>query len=239
MRGVNAVEAGAIRVDADEVTYNLHILVRYELERELLGGRLAVADLPEAWNARYTSYLGYTPKNDLEGVMQDIHWAWGEMGYFATYTLGNLYSAAIAETMRAELDLDELMAAGNFEPDPAVAARAHPLEGQHPRGRRPDARGDGPPPGPRGLHAVPARQVQRAVRHLAGHTPARLSCAFRARGLTPKTPPLGSDPRTFPRGRCADGATGDRSLWSGTKRSQAVTASACRLGVTERCGRSR
>jgi carboxypeptidase Taq len=116
VRGVNAVEAGAIRVDADEVTYNLHILVRYALERELLGGRLAIADLPEAWNARYTSYLGYTPKNDLEGVMQDIHWAWGEMGYFATYTLGNLYSAAIAETMRAEVDVDAVVAAGNFEP---------------------------------------------------------------------------------------------------------------------------
>ena len=164
MRGVNAVEAGAIRVDADEVTYNLHILVRYELERELLGGRLAVADLPEAWNARYTSYLGYTPKNDLEGVMQDIHWAWGEMGYFATYTLGNLYSAAIAETMRAEVDLDELMAARQLRADPAVAARAHPLAGQHPRGRRPDARGDRPPAGPRGLHDVPDGAVHGALR---------------------------------------------------------------------------
>ncbi len=116
LRGVNAVEAGAIRVDADEVTYNLHILVRYELERDILARRVAVADLPEAWNARYEAYLGYTPRDDREGVMQDIHWSWGEIGYFATYTLGNLYAAAIAERMRADVDIDACCAAGEFGP---------------------------------------------------------------------------------------------------------------------------
>jgi len=116
VRGVNAVEAAAIRVDADEVTYNLHILVRYEIERELLAGKLGAADLPEAWNQRYVDYLGYTPKHDLEGVMQDIHWSWGELGYFPTYTLGNLYAAAVAERMGQDLDLDELAARGDFAP---------------------------------------------------------------------------------------------------------------------------
>ena len=98
---LNRVEASAIRVNADEVTYNLHILVRFELELALLREELAVADLPEAWRERMTAIVGYTPKDDVEGVMQDIHWSWGELGYFPTYTLGNLYSAALAEAMRA------------------------------------------------------------------------------------------------------------------------------------------
>jgi carboxypeptidase Taq len=116
LRGVNRVAATPIRVDADEVTYNLHILVRYELERQLLAGDLAVADLPEAWNDRYERYLGFRPANDAVGVMQDIHWSWGHIGYFPTYTLGNLYAAAITERMREDLSLDDLVRAGDFAP---------------------------------------------------------------------------------------------------------------------------
>jgi carboxypeptidase Taq len=116
VRGVNRVERTAIRVDADEATYNLHVLVRYELERELLSGALAVRDLPEAWNARYTEYLGYTPKHDTEGCMQDVHWSYGELGYFPTYTLGNLNAAALADRMAEDLDIDALVAAGEFAP---------------------------------------------------------------------------------------------------------------------------
>ncbi len=116
VRGVNKVERTPIRVDADEATYNLHVLVRYELEREMLSGAVAVRDLPEAWNARYTDYLGYTPKHDSEGCMQDVHWSWGELGYFSTYTLGNLYAAAIAERMAGDLDIDAHVAAGEFGP---------------------------------------------------------------------------------------------------------------------------
>jgi carboxypeptidase Taq len=116
VRGVNRVAATPIRVDADEVTYNLHILVRYELERLLIDGDLAVADLPEAWNDRYQAYLGFRPADDAVGVMQDIHWGWGHIGYFPTYTLGNLYAAALADRLREDLDVDDLVRAGEFTP---------------------------------------------------------------------------------------------------------------------------
>jgi carboxypeptidase Taq len=116
VRGVNVVAATPIRVDADEVTYNLHILVRYELERLLLDGDLAVADLPEAWNERYLGYLGFRPANDAVGVLQDIHWSIGYIGYFPTYTLGNLYAAAISERLREDLPVDDLVRAGEFAP---------------------------------------------------------------------------------------------------------------------------
>ena len=90
---LNLVEPSPVRVDADEVTYNLHVLVRFELELALMRGQLQAKDLPEAWNAKMKDFLGLVPKDDTEGVMQDIHWAWGEFGYFPTYTIGNLYSA--------------------------------------------------------------------------------------------------------------------------------------------------
>ena len=89
---VNRVEPSLVRVESDEVTYNLHILLRYEIEKDLIENRLAVSDLPEAWNAKMREYLGVTPPTDTEGVLQDVHWAHGSFGYFPTYTLGNLYS---------------------------------------------------------------------------------------------------------------------------------------------------
>jgi carboxypeptidase Taq len=92
LQGVNRVQPSAIRVEADEVTYNLHILLRYQLEKSLLTGDLAVADVPEAWNHGMTRLLGYTPKDDAEGCLQDVHWAHSTLGYFPTYTLGNLYA---------------------------------------------------------------------------------------------------------------------------------------------------
>ncbi len=114
---VNRVEPSLIRVEADEVTYNLHILVRFELELALLKGDLAAAELPQAWNARMKDYLGVTPSHDTEGAMQDIHWAWGEFGYFPTYTLGNLYSAMLLEKMQADVPkLWSEVAAGNLRP---------------------------------------------------------------------------------------------------------------------------
>jgi carboxypeptidase Taq len=90
---INEVRPSLIRVQADEVTYNLHILIRFELERALLGGDLTVADLPGAWNEKYAAYLGITPGDAAEGCLQDIHWSAGLIGYFPTYTLGNLYAA--------------------------------------------------------------------------------------------------------------------------------------------------
>ncbi len=96
-RGVNKVSPSLIRVEADEATYNLHIMLRFELEQALVEGKLPVADLPEAWNARMQEYLGLTPPNDADGVLQDIHWSAGLFGYFPTYALGNLLSAQLWE----------------------------------------------------------------------------------------------------------------------------------------------
>lgn len=94
---VNRVQASLIRVQADEVTYNLHIFIRFELELMLMRDELAVEDLVPAWNERYKRYLNLNVADDVEGILQDIHWAWGEFGYFPTYTVGNLYSAALFE----------------------------------------------------------------------------------------------------------------------------------------------
>ena len=92
-RAINQVKPSLIRVEADEVTYCLHVIVRFEIEKELIQGTLAVADLPEAWNQKMKEYLGITPPNDREGCLQDIHWSLGDFGYFPTYALGNLFSA--------------------------------------------------------------------------------------------------------------------------------------------------
>jgi carboxypeptidase Taq len=116
-RAINRVNPSFIRVEADEVTYNLHIMVRFELEMELLENKLQAADLPAAWNARYQEYLGITPPNDALGVLQDTHWAIGLIGYFPTYSLGNLISVQLFE--KAEQDTPGLrdgFANGDFAP---------------------------------------------------------------------------------------------------------------------------
>ena len=114
-RAVNQVRPELIRTEADEVTYNLHILLRFELERDLIDGELQVADLPDAWNDKMRTFLGLTPPNQAQGVMQDVHWSAGHLGYFPTYTLGNLYAAQFFA--RAEQDLGDLevdFARGDF-----------------------------------------------------------------------------------------------------------------------------
>jgi carboxypeptidase Taq len=114
---VNDVRPSCIRVDADEATYNLHILLRFELEQALLHGELAPADVPRAWDERMERYLGIRPPDDAQGCLQDIHWSGGGIGYFPTYTLGNLYAAQFFEQARAELgDLDEQIRRGEFGP---------------------------------------------------------------------------------------------------------------------------
>ncbi len=116
-RAVNRVERSLIRVEADEVTYNLHIALRFELELGLVRGTLAVADLPQAWNDGMERLLGVRPARDAEGVLQDIHWAWGDLGYFPTYTLGNLYAASLfAAAQRALPALEDDLAAGRLLP---------------------------------------------------------------------------------------------------------------------------
>ena len=97
---VNPVKPSLIRVDADEVTYGLHIALRFEIEQALFSGDLAVADLPEAWNEKMQSYLGLTPPNFSDGVLQDIHWSFGAFGYFPTYLLGAMYACQIFEAAK-------------------------------------------------------------------------------------------------------------------------------------------
>jgi carboxypeptidase Taq len=112
---INQVQPSFIRVNADEVTYNLHTLVRFELERALISGDLKAGDVPEAWNAGYRRYLGIMPKNDREGCLQDGHWADGLIGYFPTYTLGDVFAAQLFAQAEAELgSLEEQFARGEF-----------------------------------------------------------------------------------------------------------------------------
>ncbi len=114
---INEAKPSLIRVESDEVTYNLHIILRMELEIAMLDGDLAVRDLPAAWNEKMQQYFGIQPPSDADGVLQDVHWSLGAMGYFPTYTLGNLYGAQLCAKMRSELtDLDEQTAAGNLIP---------------------------------------------------------------------------------------------------------------------------
>jgi carboxypeptidase Taq len=114
-RAANRVRPSLIRVEADEVTYNLHILLRFELERMLIRGELAVRSLPEEWNQRMESYVGITPRNHGDGVLQDVHWAAGLFGYFPTYTLGNVMSGQLWHAIRRTIpNLDDQMRAGQF-----------------------------------------------------------------------------------------------------------------------------
>jgi carboxypeptidase Taq len=114
---INDVRPSLVRVEADEATYNLHILIRFELEQALLADSLTVADLPQAWNDRYEQYLGIRPTSDADGVLQDIHWAAGLVGYFPTYSLGNLYASQLFEQADSELGgVAKQFARGEFEP---------------------------------------------------------------------------------------------------------------------------
>jgi carboxypeptidase Taq len=111
---INKVTPSAIRVDADEVTYSLHIMLRFNLERQLLLGKLQVKDLRDAWNEEMKRLLSVEVKNDKEGVLQDVHWSMGEFGYFPTYALGNVYAAQIFETMKKDVDVEKVIGSGDF-----------------------------------------------------------------------------------------------------------------------------
>lgn len=114
-KGINKVEPTLIRVEADEATYNLHIMLRLEIEIGLIEGTMPVKDLPEIWNSRMQEYLGITPSNDSVGVLQDIHWSSGLIGYFSTYALGNLVSVQLWECLQQDLpDLTDQIRAGQF-----------------------------------------------------------------------------------------------------------------------------
>lgn len=111
---INSVESSLIRVDADELTYSLHIMVRYEIEKGIISGEINVENLPQIWNEKMKEYLGVTPETDSDGVMQDVHWAAGLIGYFPSYALGSAYSAQIYNTMKKELNVDEILKTGEL-----------------------------------------------------------------------------------------------------------------------------
>jgi carboxypeptidase Taq len=129
---VNKVEPSLIRVEADEATYNLHVILRFELEQEMLAGRLDLADLPQAWNELYDAYLGIDVPEDRLGVLQDVHWALGSFGYFPTYTLGYLVAAQLWQRITAELpQLEDEIRRGEFS-----ALREWLRENLHRHGRK-------------------------------------------------------------------------------------------------------
>lgn len=114
-KAINKVEPSFIRVNADEATYNMHIMLRLEIEIGMVDGSIAVKDLPEIWNQKMRDYLGITPPNDALGVLQDIHWSYGSVGYFSTYALGNIVSAQLWERINKDIkDLEEQVRKGQF-----------------------------------------------------------------------------------------------------------------------------
>lgn len=116
-RAVNEMNPSLIRIEADELTYNLHIMLRYEIEKDLINDVIKVEDLPEIWKEKMNQYLGVIPETDAEGVLQDVHWSGGMIGYFPTYALGNIYAAQFYHKMRQEFpDFKEMIQHGNLIP---------------------------------------------------------------------------------------------------------------------------
>lgn len=116
LAAINIVEASPVRVEADELTYNMHIILRFELEKAMLEGRLKVADLADAWNSGMKDLLGVEVRNDTEGVLQDVHWAMGEFGYFPSYALGNVISAQLWEAaLKEKPEIPRCIAAGDYD----------------------------------------------------------------------------------------------------------------------------
>lgn len=116
-RGLNKVASTVKRTEADEVTYNLHVIIRFELERDYFAGRLTIDEMRDAWNDKYEEYLGLRPQDDTEGILQDMHWTGSWIGYFQSYALGNIYDGMIYNAIRKELpDFAELVENGNFAP---------------------------------------------------------------------------------------------------------------------------
>ncbi len=115
-KAVNCVHPSLIRIQADELTYALHLMIRYEIEKRYFAGELAVADFPATWNALYKEYLGIDVPSDSEGVLQDSHWSFGAIGYFPSYALGSAYGAQFLRKMKESVDVDECIAKGDFGP---------------------------------------------------------------------------------------------------------------------------
>ena len=116
IKAVNKAVPGPIRTEADELTYSLHILIRYELEKEIFEDKISIRDLPLRWREKYKEYLGLEPENDTEGILQDIHWANGSFGYFPSYALGTAISAQIYFYMEACMPVKEYLREGRIKP---------------------------------------------------------------------------------------------------------------------------
>ena len=114
-KGINEVSPSLIRVEADELTYSLHIMVRYEIEKGILSGEYLVKDLPRVWNEKMYEYLGIVPSTDSEGVLQDVHWSCGLIGYFPSYALGNVYSLQILNAMRKDINIEGTLERGELK----------------------------------------------------------------------------------------------------------------------------
>jgi carboxypeptidase Taq len=134
---INRVNPSLIRIHADEVTYNVHVMIRFELERALVAGDLKAADLPGAWSEAYARYLGVTPGDDAEGCLQDGHWADGLIGYFPTYTLGDVFAAQLFARAGEDLgDLEDAFSRGEFgELVRWLGAHIYRQGGRHPSAR--------------------------------------------------------------------------------------------------------
>lgn len=112
---INKVTPSYIRIEADEVTYSLHVIIRYEIEKLMVSGGVTVDELPKLWNQKYEEYLGVTPENDSQGIMQDMHWSDAMIGYFPSYALGNLYGAQFYYQMKKDIpNLNQQIEAGNL-----------------------------------------------------------------------------------------------------------------------------
>jgi carboxypeptidase Taq len=158
---VNEARPSLIRTEADELTYNLHIIVRFELERALVTGDLTVADLPGAWGEKMRHYLGIAPRTDRDGVLQDVHWSEGLFGYFPTYSLGNLYAAQLYAAAERELgSIDAAFAQGDFHPLLAWLRHHIHRHGQSHRAPELIARATGAPPSAAPLLAHLARKLE-------------------------------------------------------------------------------
>lgn len=116
IRSFNIVKPSLVRIFADEVSYSLHIILRFEMENELINGKIKAKDAPEAWRAKSKELLNVTPETDKDGVLQDVHWTYGAIGYFPSYAMGNLYGAQFLHTMKKTMDVDQLLAEGKLNP---------------------------------------------------------------------------------------------------------------------------
>ncbi|OJG83891.1 thermostable carboxypeptidase 1 [Enterococcus ratti] len=115
-RSLNQTKASLIRIEADSLTYPLHIIIRYEIEKTIFNEEIDVAQLPAIWNQKYEEYFGICPKNDLEGILQDVHWAGASFGYFLSYALGYMYAAQLLHALEQDMSIDEVLASNNYFP---------------------------------------------------------------------------------------------------------------------------